>query len=811
MIRTTDSAHRGQNDSDDPVQTVRQRLKRVAPKAGGGWQALCPAHDDHDPSLSISRGDDGRVLLHCHAGCSTEAIVAALGLQMSDLFPSRGRRTSGQGGDQPPEAVYSYQDKDRNLLFQVLRLPGKRFYQRRPDGKGGWISNLQGVRRVLYHLPELVARPNEPVFVVEGEKDADALAHRGLLATTNPGGAGKWRDAYSQSLAGRNVTILPDNDGPGQGHARQVARSLCAVGASVEVIQLPNLAEKADISDWLAAGHTVQELQSLVSDAPAWVEPDSGNGGRTPSSSDSQEPLANQLVHLLLESVYLFHDDRGKPYAAVPFPEGRRILATDSEEMKGWVSHQAWHHMRHSIGLQLLNAVQRTVGSIAKFDREEHHLSVRSAWSGDAIWLDLDGIRAVRITAEAWEIVTEPPILFRPPPHQHALPEPAHGGDPRAILDFLNISGKDAELLFLPYLVATLVPDIPIPALVIHGLPGSAKTTLLKLVKRLLDPGVVEVHGDVSNREQFTLVASQSRLFFFDNLSKIPTWLSDAMCCAVTGDGMSKRTHYSNEGLTVLNCKCVIGLASINLVANRPDLLDRSLILRMEPITPGQRRDEATLWKEFEKARPRILGGLLDILSKAMGGFPLVVLPRLPRMADFARWGAAAAQALGHTTEEFVEAFDGNVKRQHEAVLESSPVALAIIDFMQDKQQWDGSATELLKQLEQRAERQGISTRTKTWPGSVTWLQRQINEVLPTLQSMGIDFHSDRSASKRTLHLYKTGSEAVTSGAVVTDTVSEDRRNLDDDGNDNNDDKDRTSVPPPGGEQTGGNDEEVEF
>src|SRR5260370_16079482 len=154
-------------------------------KNGQGWKAICPIHDDNNPSLSISENKDGRILLHCFAGCSTQMILDCAGLRMADLAP---------GASLPRRLVarYGYRDDEGELLYEVVRYDPKDFRQRRPDGNGGWTWKLDDVRRVPYRLPQLIAAdPAEPVFIVEGEKDADRLAKLGLVATTNSGGAGK--------------------------------------------------------------------------------------------------------------------------------------------------------------------------------------------------------------------------------------------------------------------------------------------------------------------------------------------------------------------------------------------------------------------------------------------------------------------------------------------------------------------------------------------------------------------------------------------------------------------------------------------
>lgn len=232
--------------------------------SGKGWSARCPAHDDQRNSLSIGEGSDGRPLVHCHAGCSFEDICAAAGIEPKDFAPS----SAGSG---KPQIVgsYDYRDEHGNLLRQVQRLEPKNFLQRAPDGNGGWKYKLDGVPHVPYRLPELLAAdPRRPVFIVEGEKDADRLASLGFVATTNVGGAGKWRAENSEYLRGQHVVIIPDNDEPGSKHAKRVEQSLRGVAASVRVLKLHDLPPKGDVSDWLDAGHTADELCALAAAAP---------------------------------------------------------------------------------------------------------------------------------------------------------------------------------------------------------------------------------------------------------------------------------------------------------------------------------------------------------------------------------------------------------------------------------------------------------------------------------------------------------------------------------------------------------------
>lgn len=246
----------------------------AAVRADGRDRGLrCPAHDDRRASLSIGRGDDGQILIHCHAGCETDAVLQAAGLDWADVMPPR---TNGSGRAQRSQiaGTYDYRDEAGELLYQVLRYAPKTFRQRRPKGQGGWSWSVRGVRRVIYYLPKL--QGCKDACITEGEKDVDALWSIGVPATCNPGGAGKWRDDYTRQLqaAGiKTVAILPDNDDAGRKHAQQVAASCHAAGLPVRIVELSGLPPKGDVSDWLDADHGRSELMAAISSTARYEPP----------------------------------------------------------------------------------------------------------------------------------------------------------------------------------------------------------------------------------------------------------------------------------------------------------------------------------------------------------------------------------------------------------------------------------------------------------------------------------------------------------------------------------------------------------
>ena len=251
------------------LNTILSKLEKVKRLSGGEYQARCPAHQDDKPSLNLKQ-DNNRILLTCQAGCKTEDILDKLGLQMSDLFIDE--KPSREPTSSKIVATYDYKDEEGNILFQVVRMEGKEFRQRHKNENGEWVWNMSGVRRVLYHLPEIILTPgNETIFLTEGEKDADALWNWGLPATTSPGGAENWKPEYAEFLKNKKIILIPDKDPAGYRYARDAANSLEGKAFEVKVILLPGDTVK-DVSNWLDQGGDAETLPDMAQPISVFFE-----------------------------------------------------------------------------------------------------------------------------------------------------------------------------------------------------------------------------------------------------------------------------------------------------------------------------------------------------------------------------------------------------------------------------------------------------------------------------------------------------------------------------------------------------------
>lgn len=451
-----------------------------------------------------------------------------------------------------------------------------------------------------------------------------------------------------------------------------------------------------------------------------------------------RESQATRLIKLALESDAIFlRDQLGDAYCAI-MGDGQEVLKVRSKKFRLWLRRLMWEAEEKAPSGQAIEDALGHLEGKAIFEGKEIPLAVRVAWEGNTLWYDLGG-KAVKVTADGWEVVLNPPILFKRFQANSPQVDPIRGGKAADFLEFVRVKNERDRLLLLGELVVSFLPDFPHAVLVLSGDQGAAKSTLQKLVKALVDPSPALTLSAPDSVREFVQQMSHHWVLFIDNLASLPQWLSDALCKAVTGDGFSKRELYSDDDDVLYAFRRVVGLNGINLVVERPDLLDRSVLIALERVPDAERREDRELWKAFDAGKPEILGGIFDTLVKAMEIHPTLTLPALPRMADFVRWGEAVTQAMGNPPMTFLEAFRGNVGTQNEVALEASPVAQALIAFMEDKaSQWKGTPAELLDHLTHTAETLKLDTKSKKWPKEPSWLWRRITEVRPNLIALGI-------------------------------------------------------------------------
>jgi len=458
-------------------------------------------------------------------------------------------------------------------------------------------------------------------------------------------------------------------------------------------------------------------------------------------NQETNDSIAKRIVSLVMKaSPTLLHDDLHKTYMQIGVDGHNELHPISSRRFKDWVTREFWKKEKKTVSSDQIKQALGVFHAKAIFEGEVCDLYIRSGEAGDDLWYDLADAawRAVKITRNGWSIDSAPPNVFKRFSHQLPQATPSKGGDMHRLLDYVNITDKSQRLLLLVYVVSCFIPNIPHPIPVLHGSQGSAKSTFMRLLRKIIDPSKTELLSLPTKADQLVQQLSHHWTPFYDNITSITPWISDALCRAVTGDGFTKRELYTNDEDVVYSFRCCIGLNGINIAAQKADLLDRSILFGLERIPPEKRKDEKTFWAEFEEDRPLILGAALDALSAALRIHPQINVTQLPRMADFAIWGRAIAEALGYTQEDFVNAYEENMNQQNDEALREHPVATAILAFMVDKDEWVGTSSSLLVELEQIAPQEKIDLRQKLWPKAANVLSRRINEAKTNLANAGI-------------------------------------------------------------------------
>ncbi len=480
-------------------------------------------------------------------------------------------------------------------------------------------------------------------------------------------------------------------------------------------------------------------------------KPEHESKDKTIEQQEDKRTQAEILIDIA-NSAELFHDELKDAHAAVDVNGHREIYPVRSKHFKLWLTGQFYKQTERAPSNEALSQSLNAIEAKGVFDGKERKLNLRVAEYKGAFAYDLaDKLwRVVKIIPREWKIVDKPPIIFRRYKNTAAQVEPVRGGDLQKLLDFVNIKDPGEKLLFLVVTASYLIPDIPHPVSVYAGEKGAAKSTIMRMQRRIVDPANRELMILPADKNELALTLTTNYMPCFDNLDNLQSWQSDMLCQAATGGGTSKRELYSDIDEVILSFLRCPALNGINVVVTRPDLLDRSVIFTLDRINPKQRQEESVLWKKFEEARPAIMGGLFDTLAKAMSIYPEIQLSSLPRMADFCRWGYAIAEALGAGGQMFLNAYFENIGRANDEAISNNPIAAAIVALMNEKAKWEGTPAGLLEALEKVAEIEKINTKAKSWPQAANTLSRRLKHVKSNLLDAGITYTIERDKSNRT-------------------------------------------------------------
>jgi hypothetical protein len=502
---------------------------------------------------------------------------------------------------------------------------------------------------------------------------------------------------------------------------------------------------------------------------------------------NQQQTLAQKLVRLAKEQCEeLFVDQYNEPYAAVKIRGHLETLNLNYSRFKSWIC-KAYYQSEGSVpnSESITNAIN-VLKANAEFDGNSKELYLRVAY-GDTkeetrttrttIFYDLTNKdwEAVKISSEGWTI-EKAPVIFR---RHNAQPQVCPSKEyPPDIFDMfmrlLNVNGEERKLLVKCYIIASFIPEFDRPILMLHGDPGAAKSTLQELIKTLVDPSSVLTFALPSDVSELVQQLDHNHIAFYDNVSKIPYWISDQFCRASTGGGSSKRRLFTDDDDKIYNFRRCVGFNGINLAATKSDLLDRGLTIQIERIDDKVKRKKEHIWRDFERIRPQLLGYIFDILVKVLSMMQTstIKFEKLPRMADFAEIGEIISRCMGNPDNQFIDAYYENIKLQTEQILDASLVASAMVKLMSELNEWKGTATELLEQLDTVVGEK--TAKNKYWPKTSSVLSRRINEIRTNLRDVGIIVEagqSDPTTRTKTIVITKASDKPGELGKMPLDPL----------------------------------------
>src|SRR5579884_3398987 len=377
----------------------------------------------------------------------------------------------------------------------------------------------------------------------------------------------------------------------------------------------------------------------------------------------------------------------------------------------------------------------------AIYEGKEMPVSVRVAEHAGNVYLDLCNPQweVVEITPTGWEILPgdQAPVKFRRPRGIVALPQPIKGGRLEDLQSFLGVREERYWYLVVGFLLMMLRPRGPYPLLILHGEQGSGKSTRARIIRSIIDPNTVLLQVEPRETRDLMITAKGSWCLDLDNLTYLPVWLSDALCRLATGGGFRTRGLYTNDEEQLFDSMRPVIINGIEVVARKPDLLDRSLLVELIPITSEGRRTEEELYAALKLLRPGILGALLDAVVCALKNMPNTRLATLPRMADFVKWVTAAEPALGWAPGTFLNAYHEVQDEANEVALEEYPIVDSLRRLMEGEERWEGKASQLLTELAGLTEEQAV--KAERWPRGANILSGELKRLAPNLRKIGLN------------------------------------------------------------------------
>jgi hypothetical protein len=456
-----------------------------------------------------------------------------------------------------------------------------------------------------------------------------------------------------------------------------------------------------------------------------------------------------RLIELGRETLQLFHDPQERAFAQ-PTSGRRGVVGLPSKRASRILQLAFKQRLGHYPNPSAVASALEALAAEAVLEGPEAPLYTRVGKSDRGrLVLDLaaDDGRVVEVTEGSWRLASDAAVRFQRRDGAHPLPEPRAGGAIELLREFVNVESEEDFILLTSWAAMALSPVGPFPVLIVQGEQGSAKSTTCEVLKRLVDPTRAPLRAAPRSTRDLAIAAEGNWVLVLDNISFLPTWLSDALCRLSTGGGFGTRALYRDDEECVFEQQRPAILNGIDAVATRQDLLDRAIVLTLPRVEPHARRDERTFWAEFERARPLILGALLSGVAAADEHVSSVELPDAPRMADFTRWAVAASDGFGWTREQFLTAYEENRAVALRTSLDGSSVVKAIRAVLDVEDGClEGTPTQVFERLRAYAPPQDGGQRGG-FPSNPQRLGRHLRLLAGALRAEGIEVETGHLGS----------------------------------------------------------------
>jgi hypothetical protein len=509
------------------------------------------------------------------------------------------------------------------------------------------------------------------------------------------------------------------------------------------------------LRDWVAKANEASPGQDryTMREGDATLRSAYKRDRRDPWDEGEKPSQADMLLKLIDDFEFFKSGPANDAYVRMVIGDHREVWKVDAKgpKVREVLTHRFLTQKDRAPSREALNVALDTILARCSMGPKVD-VHVRFSRSRDAIYLDLcdDQWRAVQITADGWQVVKEPPVLFRRGAGARPLPVPVKGGTLDSLRALLNAGDDSQWCLMMSWLAGAFLPEGAFSHLVLNGEQGSAKSTTALVLLSMLDPSDAGLSAPPKDETDATVSAMHAGILAYDNLSGCRAELADVFCRFSTGQGYRTRTFYENLGITVANVKLPIMLNGIDATVMRGDLLERSITLKLPLVTSKTRLTEQEIWADFAVLHPTCLGALLTAVSAGLRNLPNTTLTDAPRMSDFCRWITACESALPWKPGQFLTAYRGKMQDANIDLAEDDSVATAMLDWA-DSNLRGATPVELVAKtllVQLNDVMQDCPKDLRHWPASPGALAHKLVRLAPVLRAQGVEVRKLRRTSK---------------------------------------------------------------